>query len=298
MLLLTRANLDGIACAVLITTMEQIEQVTYAEPRDIETEAVEVKPLCAIANLPYHRNCSVWFDHHDKAELQPLAKPSIKGLRGTAPSCARLVYNFYDTARLARFDDFLRENDRIASAKLSAEEVLNPEGWVLLAYTLDSHMGIEVFAGYANGLVSAIKTGASIQHLLETPEVKGRVNRFKMDMDDFKEELGWISHLEGDVIVTDLRRTEILPAGNRFVIFGLYPEAAVGLRILKHSDPDMIAIRMAKSIFNRTCKVHLGHLAAEFGGGGLDGASGFVIPANRSDEVVADLLQRLQSEEG
>lgn len=298
MLLITRANLDGIACAVLITTMEQIEQVKYAEPRDIETESTEIKPLCCIANLPYHRNCSVWFDHHDKAELQPLAKPNIKGLRGAAPSCARLVYDFYDSPRLHRFDQFLAENDRISSAKITAEEVLNPSGWVLLAYTLDSHMGIDLFAGYANGLVSAIKTGATINHLLETPEVKGRVNRFRMDLDDFKEELGWISHLEGDVVVTDLRRTDLLPAGNRFVIFGLYPEASVGLRIFPHSDPENVAIRLSKSIFNRSCNIHLGQLAAEFGGGGLDGASGFVIPKERSDEVISNLIHRLQGDKG
>jgi len=296
MRLITRASLDGVACAVLITTMENIEQVVYAEPKEIEDDSVLVKPLDAIANLPYHRNCSMWFDHHDKAENDPGAKPNIKGKRGKAPSCARLVYEYYDSPRLAKYRELLEANDKIAQAHLTAAEVLNPEGWLLLAFTLDRMMGMEQFSGYANGLVTSIKAGANIANLITSPEVRSRVSRYLLDVEDFKEELSDISHLEGNVIISDLRRTDLLPAGNRFIIFGLYPEASVGIRIMPHSDPSKLALRFSKSIFRHSSNAHLGQIAAEYGGGGLEGAAGCVIPIADADKTINHIVDRLQEE--
>jgi len=294
MRLITRSTLDGIACAVVFSTVENVVQIIYANPREIEDGTVEVNPLDAVVNLPYHRNAGIWFDHHEFASEHPDALPTVKGKRGPAPSCARLIVDHYNSPLTHRFDEFLAENNRIAQAHIQAREILNPTGWVLLAFTLDPTLGMEQFAGYANGIVSAIKGGATINHLLETPEVRGRINRYQLDFEDFKMEISNSSHLEGDVVVSDLRNIELLPAGNRFIIFALYPDAAAGIRIIPHPDNSKVAIKIAKSIFNRRCELNLGLLAAEYGGGGLDGAAGCLIPAEGADRTVAELIARLK----
>ncbi len=296
MRLITRANLDGVTCAVLITQMESIDQVIFANPQDIEDGSAIINVGDAIANLPYHRNALLWFSHHDKAERTPELPPDLRGKWGLAPSSARLVYEFYDSHRLQRFEPMLRQNDRIDSAKLDVDDILKPEGWVLLSFTLDPFMGLGAFHGYANSIIAAIKTGSSIEHVLDMSEVKGRVKRYFQEVDEFKEDLVMITRLEDNVIVSDFRREEIMPMGNRFIAFALYPDGNVQVGISHHKSGSELRVRLGKSIINRTCKIHLGHFAAEYGGGGLDGAAGISFdPFDlETDKKISEIISRLK----
>ena len=121
MRLITRANLDGIACAVLISQMEQIEQVIFADPKDIEDGTVAVNPGDAVANLPYHHNAALWFDH--KLEDTTEEMKVVKGLCKNGPSAARMVYDYYNTLRLRKYDPMLKEVDRIDNGNLTREDV-------------------------------------------------------------------------------------------------------------------------------------------------------------------------------
>ena len=294
MRLITRPNLDGVTCAVFITQMEPIEQVVFAHPKDIEDGSVEVKPEDVIANLPYHENVSLWFDHHDKAELALETMVDVKGKRGSAPSTARLVYEYYNSPRLKKFESLLSENDRIDSADLSLDDVTNPKQWVLLSFTLDPYMGLADYHGFANAIIAAIRHGSPIEQILEIPEVKGRVNRYRMDADDFKNELIKISRLDGNVIITDSRDVEMMPTGNRFLAFALFPKGNVQIVLTIHKAKSKTRVRLGKSIFNRTCKLHLGRLAAEYGGGGLDGAAGCLLGNDIANTKIAEIIERLK----
>ncbi len=294
MRLITRPSLSGVACATFITSMENIEQVIFANPHDIEDRSVEVKKGDVIANLPYHPVVEMWFDNHDKAEEAPDAMPNVKGKRGVSRSTARLVYEYYNSPLLTKFDDLLAATDKISSAELSLDEVVNPTGWVLLSFTLDPFMGLANFHGFANTIIASLKNGQTVEQILDMPDVKGRVNRYKLDAEDFKQDLAGISKLEENVIISDYRGSEILATGNRFVGFSLYPEGNVQIVITTDSKNDETRIRIGKSIFNHSCKVHLGHLASEFGGGGLDGAAGFSLAHADADNKVELLIDRLK----
>lgn len=297
MRLITRANLDGIFCAVFITRMEKIDQVVFANPQDIGDGTVAIQKGDIIANLPFHPNAEYWFNNHVAASGRLTPKGEIKGLTGFAPSAARLVYNFYDSPRLAKYEPLLWENDRIDNANLTIDDVLRPKDLVLLSYTLDPFMGLSAFHGYAFGIMMAIQNGSPIQGILDTSDVKGRVNRYMMDVEDFKQEMTSISHLEENVIVTDFRLQEVMPSGNRFIAFALFPDGNVQIGLSLHKDQTELRIRLGKSIFNRTCRVHLGELAGEFGGGGLDGAAGISLPVNAPDleQKIQAILKRLKA---
>ena len=64
MRLVTRGDLDGLTCAVLICLNEKIDSIMLIHPQDITEDRVEILEGDIIANLPYHPNCSKWFDHH------------------------------------------------------------------------------------------------------------------------------------------------------------------------------------------------------------------------------------------
>lgn len=295
MRLITRANLDGVTCAVFITLMESIEQVIFANPQDIEDGTVAVRMGDAIANLPYHPNAALWFSHHDKAEGTPDLSSDLKGKWGVSPSASRLVYEYYDSHRLQRYDPMLRVNDRIDSAKLDIDDILNPTGWVLLSFTLDPFMGLSAFHGYANSIIAALKTGSSIEHILEMSEVKSRVKRYFQEINEFQKELVKVTRLEDNVIISDFRQGDMMPMGNRFIAFALFPGGNVQVGISYHKDGSELRVRLGKSIINRSCTIHLGHLASGYGGGGLNGAAGISFnpsdpeTENRISEIIARL---------
>ncbi|HHE46885.1 MAG TPA: hypothetical protein ENL08_04195 [Bacteroidetes bacterium] len=288
--------MDGITCTVFISTMEAIERVVFADPKDIEDGTIPVEYGDVVANLPYHRNASIWFDHHDKAESTYDAKVGVKGRRGRSPSAARLVYEYYDSPRLKKYEELLDENDRIDSAYLTLEDVLDPKDWVLLSYTVDPFMGLDAFHGYANSIIAAVKHGLTIDQIMDMAEVRGRVNRYYMDTDDFKLELQKVTRLDGNVLITDFRQVELMPIGNRFIAFAIFPQKNVQVRISHHVEKSKVSVRLGKSIFNRTCNIHLGRLAAQYGGGGLDGAAGCLLDPGEADARIAEIVGRLKEE--
>ncbi len=294
MRLITRPSLDGVMCAVLLGIVEKPEQVIYANPADIEDGSFKIQPGDFIANLPYHSNAAAWFDHHDIAEALPDALPNLKGKRGKAPSAARLIYDYYADSRLFKFSDILIETDRISAGDLTIDEVFEPSAWTLLSFTLDPYMGLSGFNDYANIIVSGIRHGATIDQLLDTSEVKGRIQRYLLDTEDFVQSIKEISRVEGNVLISDARKLDIMPTGNRFLAFGLFPETNVQLAITKHSKKNKVRVRLGKSIFNRTCNIRLGNLAAEFGGGGLAGAAGFLLDPDGADEKIAKIIDLLK----
>jgi len=296
MRLITRANLDGVGCGVLITRMESIEQVVFAHPQYISNGTVEVQKGDTITNLPFHPNAGVWFANNQKTDSKDDKSFGVKGKRGFAPSSTRLIYDYYDSPRLKRFEGFIRETDRIDNANLTMDDVLNPEGWVLLSYTLDPFMGLAEYHGFAFSVMISIQNGSHVNQILDMPEVKGRIGRYRMDAEEFKLELVDRSKLDENVIFTDFRDTDIMPVGNRFLAFALYPDGNVQVGISLHKNQTELRVRLGKSIFNRTCEVHLGQLAEKYGGGGVSGAAGLSLDPNdqNSEKIISEIIERLK----
>jgi len=64
MRLVARADWDGLVCAVLLSTIERIDIIHFTDPKEIQDDSADIPVDSIIANLPYHRNCAMWFDHH------------------------------------------------------------------------------------------------------------------------------------------------------------------------------------------------------------------------------------------
>jgi len=147
MRLVTRADFDGLACGAVITLMEDtVDSFLFVEPKFMQDGMVDIRRGDIIANLPYHPNCTLWFDHHItnapawekhigvsdsvsrvSSPQSPIPNSQIpvivpgKGGFRLAPSAARVVYEYYTEGNRLRHHDWrisLRLKQAIGNRKI------------------------------------------------------------------------------------------------------------------------------------------------------------------------------------
>ncbi len=299
MRLVTRGDLDGLTSAVIITMKEPVDEILLIHPQDVTDKKVQIRPDDILSNLPYHPNAGLWFDHHLLTDSNEKPPENYRGRYRVAPSAARLVYEYYlekhpkdpDLVKLAPLVD---ATDRVDSAQLTPEDVADPQDYILLGFTIDNRSGLGAFESYFLKLVDWLKT-MPIGEVMKQPEVKERVDRLRAEQADFKRLLTRNSFQLNNVVITDLREIDRLPAGNRFLIYTLFPDSNVSLRVHWGPSHGSVIAAVGHSIFNRTCKTSVGELMSRFGGGGHRGAGTCVLPIDKAADAIDEILFELQA---
>jgi nanoRNase/pAp phosphatase (c-di-AMP/oligoRNAs hydrolase) len=299
MRLVTRGDLDGLTSAVIITMKESIDDILLVHPQDITDRRVDIRGDDIIVNLPYDSRCGLWFDHHLLTESNQRPPNSFAGRHRIAPSAARLVYEYYlerdpEDAKLLRLADLVDETDRLDSAQLSPEDVEDPRSYILLGFTIDGRTGLGSFEEYFSVLVEWLKT-MSIEEVLAQPQVQERIKRLRAERDQFKRLLVRNSFQLNNVVVTDLREIDQLPAGNRFLVYRLFPEANVSLRVHWGPRDGSVIAAVGHSIFNRTCRTSVGELMSRWGGGGHRAVGTCILPLDQAADAIDEILFELQA---
>jgi hypothetical protein len=294
MRLVTRGDFDGLVCAVIITSNESIDDIALIHPQDITDKKVEIHGDDILANLPYHPNCAKWFDHHLKTDNNPKPPAKFEGRYGLAPSAAGLVYDYYGgRAKMPRLEELVRQADRLDSAQLSFEEVQDPKGHILLGYTIDGRTGHGAFEDYFRLLIDLLKT-KPIDEVLKHPRVKDRCERMRMDDGSFREAIRAHSRVDANVVITDFRPLDQVPTGNRFVVYVLFPQVNVSVRVHWGPDHRFVVAAVGHSIFNRTCKTNIGELMSRYGGGGHRGAGTTPLSPDHAEQDLAAIIATLK----
>jgi hypothetical protein len=294
MRLITRADLDGLTSAVLITEMEPIDSIELIHPQDLTDKKFEILKGDILANLPYHPNAGKWFDHHLLTESNLKPPDKFDGAYRHAPSTARIVEEYYKSPKLKKYDALIHETDRMDSANLTLEDVLDPKGYILLGYTIDPRTGLSGFKDYFMLLLDALKN-KTIDEILQMPEVQHRVNQMRSEWLIFKRLTLENSRTDGNVVLTDFREVEKIPIGNRFLVYTLFPDANVSVRVHWGPQRQFVAAVVGHSIFNRTCKVNVGELMSDFGGGGHVGAGAAPLKAETANSDIEEIVRRLKA---
>ncbi len=300
MKLITRADLDGLACAVLLKEVEIIEEVSYVTPHEINEGFLEITKSHIIANLPYDSRAGLWFDHHSSEGERSDILEDFEGSFQLAPSAARVIFNHYKSHRFYKYEYLLSEVDRIDSAQLTQMDITFPEGWVLLSYILDPRTGLGEYQGYGINnehlLQRMVELMAeySAEEILRMHDIKQRVKRYEEQEKIFKTMLEQKSKKEGNVIITDTRGMARVPNGNRFLIYTLFPEANISLRIMDGKDGLGTELAIGHSILNRTSFVNVGDLCERYGGGGHEGAGGVEFSHDIEDEKIQEIVGALK----
>lgn len=296
MRLVTRGDLDGLTSAVILTSVESINDILLVHPQDVTDGRVAIGGDDVLVNIPYDARCAMWFDHHLLTESNQKPPEHFRGRYGHAPSAARLVYEYYleKDPSITRFADLIEGTDRLDSARLTPEDVTDPKGVILLGYTIDNRSGLGAgFRDYFMNLVEWLKT-MTVDEVLERPEVRGRVERLRAEKESFGRLLRETSRMEGNVVVTDLRGSDTIPAGNRFLIYTLFPDSNVSLRIHWGPQRESVIAAVGHSIFNRTCGTSVGELMSNYGGGGHRGAGTCKIPVAEAEKAIGEILAALK----
>jgi hypothetical protein len=296
MRLVTRGDLDGLTCAVLITGCEPIEEIALIHPQDITDKKFAVSSRDILANLPYAPGCGKWFDHHLLTESNERPPEGFEGRYGLAPSAARVVYEYYRPAHpeLERHARLLFETDRLDAAQLNLDDVVDPKDYILLGFTLDPRTGLGAYQDYFRKLVAWV-SDMPIAEVLRQPEVEERVQKMRAQDAHFREVTLAHSRLDGNVVFTDLRGVDPVPVGNRFLVYTLFPQANISLRVHAGPDPQRVAVAVGHSIFNRTSKTSVGVLMARYGGGGHRGAGTCLLPADKADAFIAEMISVMKT---
>jgi nanoRNase/pAp phosphatase (c-di-AMP/oligoRNAs hydrolase) len=141
--------------------------------------------------------------------------------------------------------------------------------------------------------MNLVKT-KSAEEVLKDPQVQERVVKLREEEDAFLKSLKEHSKADGNVVVTDFRGTGDLPHGNRFLIYTLFPEQNVSVRVADGFNKQFVSIQVGHSILNRTCKTNVGELLLEHGGGGHFGAGTCQPTAEDASNVLASIVTVLK----
>ncbi len=301
MRLITRSDFDGLACAVLLKEAGIIDRFTFAHPKDLQDGLVEVTKDDCLANVPYVPGCGLWFDHHTSEYERNNFDFEFEGDSRPCPSAAHVVYDYYGGAeKFPHFADLLYATDKVDSADLTRDEVLEPydHKWVLLGFIMDPRTGLGRFREFAvsnyqlmEKLVDWCRT-LTIDEIMELPDIKERVDLYKEQSEKFIEMVKEHSVVRGNTVISDLRGLETIYAGNRFIIYSLFPEQNLSVWIVSGRGGKGCSAAVGYSVLNRTSDVNVGSHMLKYNGGGHKAVG----TCQFSDESMSTDLQKMLDE--
>ena len=303
--LVTRSDFDGLVCAMILREMGILDSIKFVHPKDVQDGKVELSENDITTNLPFDPRVGLAFDHHESevSRLEPVETEGKLIIDPNARSAARVVYNYYGgKEKLPRItEELMAAVDKGDSADFSLDDILDPKGWVLLHYLMDPRTGLGRFHTFriSNYDLMMELIGYCLDHnideILKLPDVKERVDLYFEQAELFKAQLRRIAKVEGKVVVLDLRNEEIIHAGNRFMIYALYPETQISVHVAWGFQKQNTAVMIGKSIVNRGSKVDIGELCLKYGGGGHNNAGTCQLDNDKVDATLPEIIAALNA---
>ncbi len=302
--LVTRSDMDGLVCAVLLVELGLIDDIKFVHPKDMQDGVVDVDDRDITTNLPYVPGVHLAFDHHLSETRRVTGSPDNHIIDPDAPSAARVVYDHYGgRVRFpAAWDDMMRAVDKADSAAYTIDDVLKPDGWELLSFLMDARTGLGRFHHFRVSnyrlmldLIDYCRNH-SIDEILYLPDVRERVSLYFKHEASFKAQLQRCSTVHENLVVVELRSESVIWPGNRFMIYALYPETNISMHAIWGKQQQNTVFAVGKSIFNKTSATNIGELMLDYGGGGHANAGTCQVDNDKADVVQAELIDFITAE--
>jgi len=304
MRLLTRSDFDGLACGALLSYLGLINDWKFVHPKDIQDGLVEATDNDILANIPYIKGCKLWFDHHS-SESERLGKGAyFEGVSRRAPSCARVVYDYYGgDAKLGKFAEMIHFVDKVDSGNLTSDEIQDPKGWILLGFIMDPRTGLGRFRNFTISnydLMTSLAKACSeksIYEILEMSDVKERLELYYQQKELFVEMVKSHATVIDNIIKVDLRDVETIYAGNRFIIYTLYPQQNISVWIVDGRNKSNVAITVGHSIINRSSTTDVGSMLLYYGGGGHKQVGTCQVTYDEADRIINEITEKSRQQQ-
>jgi nanoRNase/pAp phosphatase (c-di-AMP/oligoRNAs hydrolase) len=300
--LITRSDMDGLVCAVLLKELHLVDEILFVHPKDMQDGKIAVGPMDITANLPYVAGCHLAFDHHLSEVFRMEQRPDNHIIDPKAPSAARVVYDYFGAKeRFPRVsDDLMRAVDKADSADFTQQEILDPQGWVLLSFLMDARTGLGRWREFTVSnyelmmkLIDWCRTHTEVADILEMPDVKERVDLYVSHQDQFRQQLLRATTRHDNLIVVDLRDEDPIYCGNRFVVYALFPQTNVSMHVMWGKGRQNTVFAIGKSILNRSSSHNIGQLCLEYGGGGHEAAGTCQVDTEKASVTLTELIGHL-----
>jgi nanoRNase/pAp phosphatase (c-di-AMP/oligoRNAs hydrolase) len=281
-----------------------IDDIKFVHPKDMQDGKIEVTDRDISTNLPYVPGIHLAFDHHESETLRNTGERPNHISLPDADSAARVVFDHYGGASRfpARFHDMMEAVDKGDSARFSHDEILNPTGWVLLNYLMDSRTGLGRFREFRVSnyqlMMDLIKYchDHGIDDILKLPDVVERVELYFEHAAKAKEQLQRCATVHRNLLVLDLRQEETIYAVNRFMVYALFPQTNISIHVMWGLQQKNTVFATGKSITNRSSQTDIGALMLAYGGGGHANAGTCQVDNDRAAEVLQQLIGKINAD--
>ena len=302
--LVTRSDFDGLVCAVLLKELKLIDPIKFVHPKDMQDGKIELTNNDITTNLPYVEGVHLAFDHHlsETIRLGEIKPNHI--IDPQAPSAARVLYNYYGGKE--KFptisEEMMHAVDQADSAQFTQEEVLHPQDWVLLNFLMDARTGLGRFRSFRISnyqlmmeLIDYCKNH-KIDEILQLNDVKERVELYFEQEELFKQQIQRCAQVYENLVVLDLRKEEVIHAGNRFMVYALFPQCNISIHVLWGLKEQNTVFATGKSIFNKNSKTNIGELMLKYNGGGHQNAGTCQIDNDKAEQVLQELITQINQD--
>ncbi|MFT5707337.1 MAG: nanoRNase/pAp phosphatase (c-di-AMP/oligoRNAs hydrolase) [Oceanospirillaceae bacterium] len=301
--LVTRSDFDGLVCAVLLKHLDLVDEIKFVHPKDMQDGNVDVSSNDITTNLPYVPGVHMAFDHHLSETIRN-EKAENHVIDPTAPSAARVVFDYYGGFDVfpKTWDNMLTAVDIGDSAQYERDDILNPQGWSLLNFLMDARTGLGRFRKFRISnyelmmdLIDYCKDH-DIDSILQLPDVKERVELYMDQQMKFVDQIKRCSQVFDNLVVLNLQDEEDIWAGNRFMIYALFPEVNISIHKIWGVKKQNTVFATGKSIFDRRSKTNVGELMLKYGGGGHEAAGTCQISNDKAENVLSELIATINTD--
>ena len=253
--LVTRSDFDGLVCAVLLRHLDLIDDIEFVHPKDVQDGIVEITGRDILTNLPYAPGGAPGLRppplrdaaHRRRRRRTTSSIPdaAVGGPRGLRPLRRRA------SASRRSADELMRAVDQADSADYDARRHPRPAG--LDAAQLPDGQPHRPRSVPRLPDLELPADDAAHRRLHPPRHASTRSSRCRTSpsaCDLYREQTDAVRRAaapgrrasQGDVVVVDLRDEEIIHAGNRFMVYALFPRGArlgardLGPREAEHRD--------------------------------------------------------------
>ncbi len=305
MRLLTRSDFDGLVCAVFLTELGIVDDFKFVHPKDIQSQTVDVTSNDVLANVPYHPNCGMWFDHHvseeDRIKLQDL---DYVGASYVADSAAHVIWEYYGKEEKfgEKFNDLLKAVDKVDSARLTKDEIVNAKSWILLSFIMDPRTGLGYFRNFRISnyqlmmdMIQYCRT-KGVDEILAIPDVKERTDLYFEQQELFEDMLKRCCQVRKNVIITNLLEEETIYCGNRFLVYGIFSEQNIEVRVQWGKNKQNVVFACGHSVTNMTSKTNVGKLMLKYEGGGHERVGTCQVETDQWQKYLEEIVGQMQKD--
>lgn len=232
--IVTHFDLDGVASAALCAHLFQIETVTFTGPTLVDRELIDNKTI--VCDLPYVRECGLWFDHHMANEkellLRKLEVSKIPGKLENKSSCLHVIYDYFISKHpIQSWEPFVLEVDIIDSFLYAS-----PDEWKKgsPAKTLESAIKYNSTDYPFLLSLTQLLCEKDYREVSKENEIVTRANAFDKQTDSQLELIKKNSRLldvKEEIAVIDLTSLQKPPNLQKNLVFILYPWAQTVLEV-------------------------------------------------------------------